>query len=217
MSKDIPSEPKDVGKAKKKRLPDLKPERVSPSPGTPTRPRRLGGLRRNDWRDVPCQSGIYWWFFPEICLEDLGIRELCDMDALKLRRSADGKLCLYVGVASSLRQRVKWHADQPLTASALDSGYLSTFRKTLLALNRIDYETGFDEINRFMDGLDVSWLKTEDKRSAEQIETAELDGEFHYPLNIQGNRRAELRAYLQFLKQRRKEYKDRFIGRLDSI
>ena len=212
-AREVSSEPKDVVKAKKECLPDLKAERVSSIAGTPTRPQSLSGLRRNGWRDVPTQSGIYWWYFPEICVKELGIRELCDLNALKLRRSTDGKVCLYVGVGSSLRQRTESHANQRLTASALKSRGLSTFRKTLLALNWIEYETGFNEINRFMDGLDVSWLETACKQSAEELEMTELQGEFHYPLNIQCNRRRELRTYTEFLKQRRKEYKDHFIGR----
>jgi hypothetical protein len=28
--------------------------------------------------------------------------------------AADGKFCLYVGVAKSLKERMKWHAEQPL-------------------------------------------------------------------------------------------------------
>ena len=142
--------------------------------------------------------------------DELKINEFCDTESLTLRRSANGKVCLYVGVASELRERTEWHADQPLSQSALKSGFLSTFRKSLLALNWIEYTTGFDEINRFMDRLDIAWQTTADLPTAKQIESAEINGEYHYPINIQGNRRRELRHYLHFLKQRRKEYKAAF-------
>ena len=122
----------------------------------------LAGLRADSWKDVPTQSGIYWWYFPESCLETFRIMEYCDVDARNLRSNANGKVCLYVGVASNLQERTQWHAEQPLSQSALRSGYLSTFRRSLLALNHIHFTTGFDQINQFMDGLDVSWRVTAD-------------------------------------------------------
>lgn len=211
VSRESSIEPPPLEKASRDRPPEYKTEQVTSSPGPPIALQSLGGLRTNGWRDVPTQSGIYWWYFPQICLEKFGIQTHCNVDALNLRRAANGKVCLYVGVANSLQQRVEWHADQALTASALESGFISTFRKTLLALNWIDYQTGFDQINQFMDGLDISWLPTGDLHVAEQMETAELNGEFHYPLNIRGNPREELQTYIQFLKRRRKEYKDHFL------
>ena len=175
----------------------------------PEIPQSIGKLRGRSWRDVPNQPGVYWWFFPEQCLETLRISEHCDTDSLNLKRSASGKVCLYVGVGSSLEERIRWHSEQRLTLSALRSGFLSTFRKTLLVLNRIEYSDGFDEINRFMDGLNIAWQPTADLDSARQIESAELNGPCHYPLNIQGNVRLELQAYIRFLKRQRKEYTDR--------
>jgi hypothetical protein len=159
---------------------------------------------------VPSDAGVNWWYFPEACLDELKIKEFCDTESPTFRRSASGQVCLYVGVASELRERTEWHADQALSQSALNSGFLSTFRKSLLALKWIEYSTGFDEINRFMDRLEIAWQTTADLPSAKQIEAAEIDGEFHFPINLQGNRREELQRYLRYLKQRRKEYKTEF-------
>ena len=174
-------------------------------------PRPLSILRLDGWSDLPSQPGVYWWYFPEHCITDFGISMYCDTSELRLHRAKSGKVCLYVGVATDLNVRVEWHADQPLTNSALKSGFLSTFRKTLLVLNRIEYPTGFDAINRFMDTLDITWMPTRDLKSAKAIEAAEINGEWHYPLNIQGNHQPALRSFIQHLKRERKAYTERFL------
>jgi len=173
----------------------------------------LGTLRSNGWKNLPSQSGIYWWYFPPECVHSFRVTEYCDEQSLNLRMAADGKFCLYVGVAKSLKERMKWHAEQPLKQSALRSGFLSTFRKTLLVLNQIDYATGFDPINQFMDGLDVAWLTTGNIDEAKESEAVELTGDFHFPLNIQGNRHAVLKPFIQFLKQQRKSYVAQFLDK----
>ena len=42
--------------------------------------------------------------------------------------------CLYLGISKNLRQRIRWHVAQKHTQSAVNSGYLSTLRKTISAL-----------------------------------------------------------------------------------
>ena len=168
-------------------------------------------LRSSGWNSTPKQSGIYWWFFDPSCLDLFGINEHCG-HPLKLRTNESEKLCLYVGIAKNLRQRIKWHAEQPLRQSALRSGFISTFRKTLLALNKIDYATGFEQINQFMDGLDLRWETTPSPELAKAIEAKELGGEYDFPLNIQGNKSTELKPFIRYLKQQRKEYKDRHLA-----
>ena len=176
----------------------------------------IGQLRGGAWKTVPAQPGIYWWYFPQACLASFGISEHCNVSSLRLRSSSASKVCLYVGIATSLRERMKWHAEQPLTQGSLRSGFLSTFRKTLLALKCIDYDTGFETINAFMDGLDVSWQATADLRAAKEMETAELGGTHQFPLNIQGNSDPVLRPYVQFLKRQRKEYVTRYLDNLGT-
>lgn len=117
-------------------------------------------------------------YFPEECLDLLCIEELCEVASLNLRRSPTGKICLYHGMATSLRKRIQWHAAHKLAMSALRSGFLSTFRLTLLALNDLDYDAGDREINSFMDQLEVEWQTHETLAAAEAAETAELSGPF---------------------------------------
>lgn len=154
---------------------------------------------------------MYWWYFPGSALDQLGIAELSDVSKLRFRYAPDGKVCLYHGMAKNLADRVKWHAAQKLTLSALQSGFLSTFRFTLLALNNFDYLQGEKQIDNFFDGLSVAWRTATTRHEAEEMERAELQGDYHYPLNIQGNREPELDAFLRHLKLMRSAYKRRFV------
>jgi hypothetical protein len=174
-------------------------------------PQSLSDLRAKRWSGVPRMPGIYWWYFPRIELERLRIVELCEVARLRLRIAADGKVCLYHGMANCLAERVEWHAAQALTLSTIRSGFLSTFRFTLLALNDFDYLRGSDEIDRFFDGLSVSWQPTDSRDAAVALEHAEFGSEYHYPLNIQGNRKPELAKYIRHLKSTRSAYKRRYI------
>ena len=176
-----------------------------------TEPQLLSGLRGTGWSGVPSSPGVYWWYFPRTALDHLRIAELCDVAKLRLRRAPDGKVCLYHGMANNLAERVEWHAAQKLTLNNLQSGFLSTFRFTLLALNDFDYLQGAEQIDGFFDGLSVSWLAVTTREEAEETERTELQGEYHYPLNIQGNRRPELVAFVRHLKSTRSVYKRRFV------
>lgn len=172
----------------------------------------LAHLRANKWRTIPAEPGVYWWYFPTSCLQRFRISELCSESALQLRRSPEGRVCLYHGMAKSLAERIEWHAAQKLSLSSLSSGFLSTFRLTLLALNDFDYVRGAAEIDAFMDGLEVQWRVFPTEAEALAAEGAELAGPFHYPLNIQNNRRTELAAFTQHLQAARKAYKERYLA-----
>lgn len=173
---------------------------------------QVAKLRASDWKTVPIGPGVYWWYFPEECLDRFRIREFCPEEALNLRRSPEGKVCLYHGMATSLAQRTEWHAAQSLRLGALSSGFLSTFRFTLLALNNFDYLAGSAEIDRFMDGLDIAWQSALSVADADAIERAELAGPCHYPLNIQNNRRPEVAGFIRHLKSARRDYKHRYLS-----
>lgn len=175
------------------------------------KPRQLKALRAASWSALPSSPGVYWWFFPPAALECLRISDLSDVSRLRLRRAPDGQLCLYHGMANNLAERVKWHAAQKLTPGALRSGFLSTFRFTLLALNDFDYTQGATQIDRFFDGMSVAWLATATRKEAELMEQAELQGDFDYPLNIQGNRQPELAGFIRHLKSTRRTYKRKFV------
>jgi hypothetical protein len=114
-------------------------------------------------------------------------------------------------MTKSLQERVIWHSAQKLTASALRSGFLSTFRLTLLALRDFPYSAGSKEIDRFMDGLAVAWHPTADVAAAQAVESAELRGPFHYPLNLSGNRQQQLTVFHLHLTSLRRTYKHRHL------
>jgi hypothetical protein len=114
-------------------------------------------------------------------------------------------------MANNLAERVEWHAAQKLTLKCLESGFLSTFRFSLLALNDFDYLGGSPQIDDFFDSLLISWLAARTRDEAEALERLELQGTYHYPLNIQGNRRPELVAFVRHLKSARSFYKRRFV------
>lgn len=171
----------------------------------------LSALRAAAWFGVPSSPGVYWWYFPPTALDQLGIAELSDVSTLRLRYAPDGKVCLYHGMANNLAERVQWHAAQKLTMTSLRSGFLSTFRLTLLALNDFDYLQGAEQIDGFFDCLSVVWRVATTREEAEEMEQVELRGEYHYPLNIRGNRRPELVAFLRHLKSTRSAYKRRFL------
>ncbi|ATG74527.1 hypothetical protein AN401_12250 [Zobellella denitrificans] len=181
-----------------------------------TEPKAVSELRELDWDSIPSSSGVYWWYFPQQEIKALGVAELCNLDQLHLRRASDGKVCLYHGMAKNLSQRIEWHAAQSLTLKHLQSGFLSTFRFSLLALNNFDYFREEEEINKYFDKLAVGWQLAETRDEAKSMEDHELCGEYHYPLNIQGNRRPELIQYIRYLKSTRSAYKRRFLDSLEK-
>lgn len=176
-----------------------------------TEPQPLSALRAKGWSGVPSSPGVYWWYFPPTELNRLRVAELCDVARLQLRLAPDGKVCLYHGMANNLAERVEWHAAQKLTLKCLQSGFLSTFRFTLLALNDFDYLGGSTQIDGFFDRLSIGWQAANSRDEAEVLERSELQGRYHYPLNIQGNRRPELMAFVRHLKSARSTYKRRFV------
>jgi hypothetical protein len=80
-----------------------------------------------------------------------------------------------------------------------------------LALNDFDYLQGEKQIDQYFDGLSVSWQAASTRAEAEKMERTELQGEYHFPLNIQGNKRPELVSFVQHLKATRIAYKKRFV------
>jgi GIY-YIG catalytic domain len=99
----------------------------------------------------------------------------------------------------------------PETIAALQSLPVRARRFTLLALNEFNYLEGTQHIDGFFDDLSVSWQAASMRGEAEAFERAELRGAYHYPLNIQGNRRAELLKYVRHLKSARSAYKQRYV------
>jgi hypothetical protein len=169
-------------------------------------------LRANKWANIPDGPGVYRWYFPPEALHKLRIAEFVPVARLHLRIAPNGHMCLYHGMANSLSQRIQWHAAQRLARSGMESGFLSTFRFTLLALHNFDYWHDEDRLNAEFDQLWVDWQPADSRAHALELEHQEFRSGFHYPLNIQGNPAPELAAYLKFVKQTRKSYKIHTLG-----
>ena len=116
------------------------------------------------------------------------------------------------GIAKNLRERIKWHAEQRLSQSALRSQALSTLRFSLIALAKLNYNSGDAEINRLMDELDVSWISTQGKPEAKTIESSQLSGDFNCALNIRGNHHVETARFTKYLKEQRKAYRRQYLS-----
>ena len=151
-------------------------------------------LRVDKWKGLPSDPGVYWWYFPKQDAKRLlkSLLSKSQIQALNLRPSKDGKVCLYCGMAGSLRVRGRWHAAQKLTRSALKSRFLSTLRFTLLALTKMDYYKAEQRINRLIDGVTLEWISAKSRKDAQHQEAREFKSKFHYPLNIRSNSCAEL-------------------------
>ena len=170
---------------------------------------RISELRKAKWFGTPECPGVYRWYFPPDAVNELRISEFTFQTSLHLMRAPNDFVCLYHGMANNLRERVQWHADQKLTRSALSSGFISTFRLSLLALNDFDFYSGDSEINRYFDDLLIDWTEVTSREEAKHLERLEFDSGFHFPLNIQGNPSSELAAFLKHLKRARKSFKAR--------
>lgn len=170
---------------------------------------QISDLRRAKWIGIPKSPGVYRWYFPPSELRSLKVSEFTNESGLRLRQAPNNFICLYHGMANNLRERVQWHAEQKLTRSVLSSGFLSTFRFTLLALNDFDFFSGDNEINLYFDDLLLEWTEATSREEALQLERIEFTSGYHFPLNIQGNRSTELAAFLKHLKGTRKSFKNR--------
>lgn len=164
-------------------------------------------LRRSGWDLIPTSPGVYCWFFPTTELDNLMVSQFTKIEDLRIFSARNGFKCLYHGLANNLRQRIEWHADQELTKSVLASGFLSTFRLSLLALNDFEYGSGNEIINEYLDELFVSWDVAKTRMDAAKRERERFQSGYHFPLNIQNNLSPELAKFHEFLKERRKSYK----------
>jgi len=142
------------------------------------------------------KPGYYKWWSPDdilqIILDKVGVA-LEDIE--KYLEKKNGYYCIYVGVAikESLRARIDWHVNQINTPTNVKCGTLSTLRQTISALigsNMLDTKA----TNEFIDKLLIEYFASkhpiksqEAKYEIHQIETALLNSNTLYILNIQDN------------------------------
>ena len=158
----------------------------------------VANLRKNGFRGLNNEKGIYcWWFDEEITksfIEVLNEGVVCYSSKISLYNlrscTFEGKeyYALYVGSASrgSIKERLKGHINQSPTPSVIANEALSTLRHTITALLGIEASKGEDAVNQLMDEhcvvecWEIPQDKIEDYEKNAIIEGACL-------LNIQNN------------------------------
>lgn len=157
--------------------------------------------------NVPKGPGVYrWWFPKEVALKLLGALNGVDNGRImKVQIDCIEFWCLYFGISKDLRQRIRWHVAQHHSASAVESGFLSTLRKTISALLHQDESASEQAVNEVLDQCYWDWCATPTHGNAIRIETATLSTGY-FPLNIQKNKSVDASVVRQ-LKQLRKAYK----------
>lgn len=150
---------------------------------------KVSVLRLKKFEDVEEKQGVYRWWFEKNVADSL-LTSFSATDKQKIcQQIIDGKTyyALYFGISSDLRMRIRWHANQKHTQSAVWKGFLSTLRQTLCAL------TGKDmldpEAKEFVDNLmDSCYWEWEEDSNYKATEYAELtQTAYCYPLNLQNN------------------------------
>ena len=177
----------------------------------------------NHLKEVPKDMpGWYRWWAPEEALKMLldspylNNKYLSSLLSHLTIKNINGKnyYYIYVGVATkrSIQSRLNWHINQHHTKSSVESGFLSTLRKSissLVAFNQYDE----DATNNFINMLIVEYhsvnlpiKSNEAKEKIEGIEKNEIDNNVLI-LNIKENKNVLLKDYLKELKKIRKNSK----------
>lgn len=158
---------------------------------------------------VPQNPGVYrWWFPKEVAHKLLSLLPAGAIQAnriQKLQIEGTEHWLLYFGIAGNLLQRIKWHACQHHSVSAVKSGYLSTLRSTVGALLQIDASQAENSVNNALDLCYWEYCPTATRTQAENMEAQELATNY-YPLNIQKNRVVGKLA-IKEIKRLRKKHK----------
>ena len=170
----------------------------------------VGAVKAQDprFRDIPKEPGVYRWWFPRDLAEKL-LEPLAGVDTKQIskKKIIDGKeyWCLYFGIAKDLRQRIRWHACQKHSPSAVKHGFLSTLRQSISALLGLDQTMSAAAVSDVLEQCYWDWCPTVTKEKAEAIEKERLSNEY-FPINIQGNKEVDLSVIKQ-LKELRKKHK----------
>ena len=137
---------------------------------------------------VPKSPGVYrWWFTEEdtqLLMKSFG-NNLCwnRID----QRKIDGATyyALYVGISKDLLGRIKWHATQKHSASAVKSGYLSTLRQSVSALLGKDQSKSEKCVSALLERCYWEWDVMQNPEVWEKQELQQPD--YYYPINLQHN------------------------------
>lgn len=121
---------------------------------------------------------------------------------------------IYVGIAvkGSIRSRLNWHINQHHTKSSVESGFLSTFRKSISSLvsgNQYDEVATNNTIDKFLieyHTIDLKSKSPEAKEKIEKIEKEEIQNHV-LPINIKDNKNVIVKDFIKELKTVRKRAK----------
>ncbi|MGB3946615.1 MAG: hypothetical protein WBM13_01405 [Bacteroidia bacterium] len=159
-------------------------------------------------------SGVYYWYIKTKSFKKI-FPELPDFiknNPKQLTKDQEYVL-VYVGIANNLRERLLWHLDQKHTLSAIRSGFLSTLRQSLSAIAFATMANCDKELNDFFEkNLLVKWVEHSSPRDEEK----KLLIKYILPLNIQGNKREELKESILELRRLRKKVKLESIDLLEK-
>ena len=170
----------------------------------------VGAVKAQDprGRDIPKEPGVYRWWFPRDLAEKL-LEPLAGVDTTQISKKeiVDGEeyWCLYFGIAKDLRQRIRWHACQKHSPSAVKHGLPSTLRQSISALLGLDQTMSADKVSDVLEKCYWDWYPTATKGDAEDIEKEQLT-KVYFPINIQGNKKVGS-AVIKRLKELRKKHK----------
>lgn len=172
---------------------------------------KVSELRNCRFKCVDKRPGFYrWWFKKEAAQSLTKNMDKWLKDNRFLIQSFDKEeyIALYFGISKDMRGRIRWHASQKHSPSAVSKGFLSTLRQTLSALLEIQMSKSEEAINQFLDDNCVwEWSYTDTYEDAHQVELNILATKDHYyPLNLKDNHTID-KVALDWLKQQRKEYR----------
>ena len=162
---------------------------------------------------IPDLPGYYKWWAPEHIVKKL-LKDFYNPLLPHLTRGTgdlSGYYYIYVGIATkSLRDRLDWHINQKNCHSAVQSGFLSTFRTSISSLVSGD-QSDTDGTNDIIDEMLVQYWADEQFK---QIEHSEM-GRHVLPLNIQGQPHSILKnGFTKYLQQARADGKETGCKRL---
>lgn len=175
---------------------------------------------------IPDKPGLYKWWASQKALEELLNYNKINLDKdyinsiienLTTYETIDGEkyYYVYVGIAvnESVRKRIDWHINQHHTPSAVNSGFLSTLRKSISSLIVQD-QFNESKTNELIDMLKVEYITIDSKihslEAKEKLHSKENEEMKNnvLPLNIKGNKNEKLKEYKKQLMKLRKEAKN---------
>lgn len=148
-------------------------------------------MRNSKFAGVCTNPGHYFlWVEENEANKQLSKLSTAKFNLRKMKINGGDYVCVYVGIASSLKERLKWHICQSHTPASIKSGRISTLRKTISALLGINLSASEGSVNDWLDEYCYfEWGSNGTKEEAEIIEDNHLSktGGVQYPLNIVHN------------------------------